>query len=100
MACCGYGGPPLNFEKRIDCGQTKILNGTLVTAGGCNDSSKYVNWDGIHYTEASNRYVSAQILSGKYFVPLIINLKEVKGNLKNKIAGIQNALRKFTNSMN
>ncbi|KAK3033163.1 hypothetical protein RJ639_036347 [Escallonia herrerae] len=65
MACCGYGGPPLNYDKRIDCGQTKILNGTLVEARGCNDSSKYVNWDGLHYTEASNRYVSAQILSGK-----------------------------------
>ncbi|KAK2965983.1 hypothetical protein RJ640_002173 [Escallonia rubra] len=71
MACCGYGGPPLNFDKRIDCGQTKILNGILVTARGCNDSSKYVHWDGYHYTEASNRYVSAQILSGEYFVPLI-----------------------------
>ncbi|KAK3005945.1 hypothetical protein RJ639_016731 [Escallonia herrerae] len=65
MACCGYGGPPLNYDKQIDCGQTKILNGTLVTARGCNDSSKYVNWDGLHYTEASNRYILAQILSGK-----------------------------------
>ncbi|KAK2965980.1 hypothetical protein RJ640_002170 [Escallonia rubra] len=57
MACCGYGGPPLNFDKRIDCGQTKILDVTPVRARGCNDSSKHLHWDGYHYTEASNRYI-------------------------------------------
>ncbi|XP_038877762.1 GDSL esterase/lipase At1g54790-like [Benincasa hispida] len=69
MACCGYGGPPLNYDSRIVCGQTKTLNGTLVTAKGCDDSSEYINWDGIHYTEAANQYVSSQILTGKYSDP-------------------------------
>ncbi|CAK9314929.1 unnamed protein product [Citrullus colocynthis] len=69
IACCGYGGPPLNYDSRIVCGQTKTLNGTLVTAKGCDDSSKYINWDGIHYTEAANQYVSSQILTGKYSDP-------------------------------
>ncbi|CAI9766808.1 unnamed protein product [Fraxinus pennsylvanica] len=69
MACCGYGGPPLNYDSRIACGQTKVLNGSSVTARGCNDSTEYVNWDGIHYTEASNQYVASQILTGKYSDP-------------------------------
>ncbi|XP_023521576.1 GDSL esterase/lipase At1g54790-like isoform X1 [Cucurbita pepo subsp. pepo] len=69
MACCGYGGPPLNYDSRIVCGHTKMLNGTLVTAKGCDDSSEYINWDGIHYTEAANQYVSSQILTGKYSDP-------------------------------
>ncbi|XP_010255795.1 PREDICTED: GDSL esterase/lipase At1g54790-like [Nelumbo nucifera] len=69
MACCGYGGAPLNYDSRISCGQTKTLNGSSVTAKGCNDSTKYVNWDGIHYTEAANRFVSTQILTGKYSDP-------------------------------
>ncbi|KAK2984089.1 hypothetical protein RJ640_028553, partial [Escallonia rubra] len=69
MACCGYGGPPLNYDSRIACGQTKILNGSSVTAKACNDSTEYVNWDGIHYTEAANQYVSSQILTGKYSDP-------------------------------
>ncbi|KAK7391969.1 hypothetical protein VNO78_20394 [Psophocarpus tetragonolobus] len=66
MACCGYGGPPLNCDSRVSCGLTKILNGTTITAKGCNDSSGYVSWDGTHYTEAANQYVASQILTGNY----------------------------------
>ncbi|KAL0377815.1 UNVERIFIED_CONTAM: GDSL esterase/lipase [Sesamum radiatum] len=64
-----YGGPPLNYDSRITCGQTKVLNGSSVTAKGCNDSTEYVNWDGIHYTEAANQYVASQVLTGKYSDP-------------------------------
>ncbi|RWR80625.1 GDSL esterase/lipase-like protein [Cinnamomum micranthum f. kanehirae] len=69
-ACCGYGGPPLNYDSRISCGQTKVLNGTTVTAKGCDDFTKYVSWDGIHYTEAANHHVWSQIPTGKYSYPL------------------------------
>ncbi|XP_051201431.1 GDSL esterase/lipase At1g54790 [Lolium perenne] len=68
-ACCGYGGPPLNYDGRVPCGQTKSVNGNLVTAKGCSDSTEYVNWDGIHYTEAANFHVTSQILTGKYSDP-------------------------------
>ncbi|KAL1339768.1 hypothetical protein HN51_028098 [Arachis hypogaea] len=69
MVCCGYGGPPLNYDERVTCGSTKNLNGTIVTAKSCNDSSVYVSWDGTHYTEAANQYVASQILTGKYSYP-------------------------------
>nr|XP_011466323.1 PREDICTED: GDSL esterase/lipase At1g54790-like [Fragaria vesca subsp. vesca] len=69
MACCGYGGPPLNYNSRVSCGSTRILNGTLVTSKGCSNSSVYVNWDGIHYTQAANQFVSSKILTGKYSDP-------------------------------
>uniref|UniRef100_A0ACD5U352 Uncharacterized protein n=1 Tax=Avena sativa TaxID=4498 RepID=A0ACD5U352_AVESA len=68
-ACCGYGGPPLNYDGRVPCGQTKSVNGNPVTAKGCSDSTEYVNWDGIHYTEAANFHVTSQILTGKYSDP-------------------------------
>jgi hypothetical protein len=68
-ACCGYGGPPLNYDGRVPCGQTKSVNGNLVTAKGCSDSTEYVNWDGIHYTEAANFHVTSQILTGRYSDP-------------------------------
>ncbi|KAL0918663.1 hypothetical protein M5K25_010686 [Dendrobium thyrsiflorum] len=67
--CCGYGGPPLNYDSRIRCGQTKIIDGSSVTAKGCSDATDYVNWDGIHYTDAANQFVSSQILTGKYSDP-------------------------------
>ncbi|XP_048619756.1 GDSL esterase/lipase At3g05180-like [Brassica napus] len=66
MVCCGTGGPPLNYNDQINCGSTGTSNGTTVTSNSCNDSSKYVNWDGIHYTEVANRFVSQKILSGTY----------------------------------
>ncbi|MCD7472413.1 hypothetical protein HAX54_013647 [Datura stramonium] len=69
MACCGYGGPPLNYDSRVACGQTKVLDGNNVTAKACNDSSAYINWDGIHYTETANQFVASQILTGKYSDP-------------------------------
>ncbi|KAF9681625.1 hypothetical protein SADUNF_Sadunf05G0021300 [Salix dunnii] len=82
MACCGYGGPPLNYDRRIVCGQTKVLDGTSVTAQACNDSTEYVNWDGIHYSEAANQYISSQILTGKFSdppfadkMPFLLNIK-------------------------
>ncbi|KAL6953267.1 acetylajmaline esterase [Sarracenia purpurea var. burkii] len=73
MACCGYGGPPLNYDSRVACGLTKVVNGSSVTAKGCSDSTEYVNWDGIHYTEAANQYVSSQILTGKFSDPPFSN---------------------------
>lgn len=73
MACCGYGGPPLNYDSRVPCGQTKTINGSLVTAKGCEDSSEHVSWDGIHYTESANQHVSSQLLTGKYSDPPFAN---------------------------
>ncbi|KAK3200347.1 hypothetical protein Dsin_023762 [Dipteronia sinensis] len=82
MACCGNGGAPFNYDTRIMCGQTKVINGTSVTAKACNDSTEYVNWDGIHYTEAANQYVSSQILTGKYSDPPFVDKMPFLLNIK------------------
>ncbi|KAK2640552.1 hypothetical protein Ddye_028347 [Dipteronia dyeriana] len=82
MACCGYGGAPLNYDTRISCGQTKVINGTSVTVKACDDSTEYVNWDGIHYTEAANQYVSSQILTGKYSDPPFVDKMPFLLNIK------------------
>ncbi|KAL5701638.1 acetylajmaline esterase [Ranunculus cassubicifolius] len=47
-------------------GIVEIENRTSVTAKTTEGGSKYVSWDGIHYTEAANQHVSSQILTGKY----------------------------------
>ncbi|XP_047342189.1 GDSL esterase/lipase At1g09390-like [Impatiens glandulifera] len=61
MACCGSGGPPYNYDLRVGCG----LYGYEVC------TTKYVNWDGVHYTEAANFFVAAKVLSMNYSTPRV-----------------------------
>ncbi|XP_057439063.1 GDSL esterase/lipase At1g09390-like [Lotus japonicus] len=59
--CCGFGGPPYNFDLRVTCGQP----GYQV----CDEGSRYVNWDGTHHTEAANTFIASKILSTDYSTP-------------------------------
>lgn len=68
-ACCGYGGGDYNFDPRVYCGNTKVINGSTVTGEACSDPYNYVSWDGIHTTEAANKIITKAILSESYFDP-------------------------------
>lgn len=61
MVCCGFGGPPYNFDVRVTCGQP----GYQV----CDEGARYVSWDGIHHTEAANKWIASKILSMAYTTP-------------------------------
>ncbi|KAG6645866.1 hypothetical protein CIPAW_08G153000 [Carya illinoinensis] len=61
MACCGNGGPPYNYNIKVTCGQP----GFQV----CNEGSKLVSWDGIHYTDAANTFISSKVLSAAHSTP-------------------------------
>ncbi|XP_057522250.1 GDSL esterase/lipase At4g01130-like [Amaranthus tricolor] len=66
-ACCGQGGGPYNFNPQVFCGNSKLINGSTLTATACEDPNNYVSWDGIHVTEAANKIVSLAILNGSCF---------------------------------
>lgn len=60
-ACCGHGGPPYNYDFKVSC------LGPGYRA--CEDGSKFVSWDGVHYTDAANAVIAAKILSADFSRP-------------------------------
>lgn len=69
VACCGHGGK-YNFDKLIKCGVKYMVNGKeTVLAKSCDDVSLRVNWDGVHFTEAANRWIFQQINGGAFSDP-------------------------------
>jgi phospholipase/lecithinase/hemolysin len=59
-ACCGLGGP-YNFTLSKKCGSVGVKY--------CSDPSKYVNWDGVHMTEAAYKWIADGLLKGPYTIP-------------------------------
>ncbi|WVZ07245.1 hypothetical protein V8G54_020591 [Vigna mungo] len=70
-ACCGHGGK-YNYNLHMGCGG-KIKHGgkEILVAKPCKDPSVWVNWDGVHYTQAANKRVLEQIVDGAFSDPPI-----------------------------
>lgn len=60
--CCGVEWE----DKHVWCGQAAILNGTKLYADSCGDPSSFISWDGVHYTEAANRWFADRIINGSF----------------------------------
>ncbi|XP_019172524.1 PREDICTED: GDSL esterase/lipase LIP-4-like [Ipomoea nil] len=61
MACCGGGGAPYNADPKILCGTT----GYTV----CDEDTRFISWDGIHYTDNANAVFAARIATTNYSTP-------------------------------
>lgn len=71
ITCCGHGGK-YNYNMNIGCGQTMMVDGKEVVIGkACEDPSKAVTWDGVHYTQAANKKIFELIADGSYSDPPI-----------------------------
>ncbi|XP_010322965.1 GDSL esterase/lipase At3g27950 [Solanum lycopersicum] len=62
--CCGW----YNNGSEVACGQTAIVNGTE-HGKACSDPTKYISWDGVHYTDAANVWLAKSILNGSFSDP-------------------------------
>lgn len=60
QVCCGNGGK-YNYSSRAKCGSA--------LAKSCEDPSVMVSWDGIHFTEAANKWIFDQIKEGFFSDP-------------------------------
>lgn len=71
VACCGHGGK-YNYNRYIGCGAKIMVNGTEVLIGkSCKKPHTRVSWDGVHYTEAANKWIFDQISGGAFSYPSI-----------------------------
>ncbi|KAG6525336.1 hypothetical protein ZIOFF_015292 [Zingiber officinale] len=69
VACCGHGGK-YNYNINIGCGSTMTKNGKEVMVGkACQNPSKRIIWDGVHYTDTANKWIFQQIVNGKFSDP-------------------------------
>lgn len=70
ITCCGYGGK-YNFNSSYGCGETISVDNRTFIVGSCKNPSVKVIWDGIHYTEAANKFVFDQLSTGRLSDPPI-----------------------------
>ncbi|MQM23081.1 hypothetical protein Taro_056142 [Colocasia esculenta] len=69
VSCCGHGGK-YNYNRNHGCGSKVVVNGTAAVLGkSCDDPSERIIWDGVHYTEAANKWVFDRIADGHFSDP-------------------------------
>jgi lysophospholipase L1-like esterase len=57
-AFCGGGAGPYHFDMAAFCGTPDSTESS--------DPSEFLSWDGIHFTEAANRFIARAMLTGLY----------------------------------
>lgn len=60
--CCGTGGGPYNYKIFATCGSPDVPK-------ACSDPNKFVNWDGVHLTEAMYKAVAGMFFNRGYLHP-------------------------------
>ncbi|KAJ0725808.1 putative alpha-L-fucosidase [Helianthus annuus] len=70
-ACCGHGGK-YNFNMHIGCGgKVKVKGKDVLVGKACDDPTVMINWDGVHYTQAANKWIFDHIVNGSFSDPPI-----------------------------
>ncbi|KAI9386598.1 hypothetical protein POPTR_010G047900v4 [Populus trichocarpa] len=68
-ACCGHGGK-YNYNRQLGCGAKRTVGGREILVGkSCKDPSEWISWDGVHYTQAANKWIFDRIVDGSFSDP-------------------------------
>lgn len=70
--CCGAGGGTYNFDVFQTCGSPSVSK-------ACVDPTKFVNWDGVHLTEAMYKVIAGLFFDHGYCRPSFQDLLKSKG---------------------
>ncbi|GLT74597.1 hypothetical protein SLA2020_463850 [Shorea laevis] len=71
VTCCGHGGK-YNYNMHIGCGAKIKRHGKEVLVGKpCKDPSTSVVWDGVHLTQAANKWIFDRIVDGSFSDPRV-----------------------------
>ncbi|WOL14387.1 GDSL esterase/lipase [Canna indica] len=69
LTCCGHGGK-YNYNANFGCGSMRMVNNTEVLVGkSCNNPFRRIIWDGVHFTQAANKWIFDHIVGGKFSYP-------------------------------
>ncbi|KAJ9554497.1 hypothetical protein OSB04_018542 [Centaurea solstitialis] len=68
-ACCGHGGK-YNYNVHVGCGgKVKVKGKEILVGKSCEDPKVAVSWDGVHYTQAANKWIFDQMENGSFSDP-------------------------------
>ncbi|CAM8992278.1 unnamed protein product [Rhodiola kirilowii] len=65
--CCGNHTNGAN----VWCGTKGYVNNAEIFGGACSNPNHVISWDGVHYSQAANKWFADHILSGSLSDPLI-----------------------------
>lgn len=68
--CCGVASGPLNFDMQSTCG--------MMGTSACKDPNRFINWDGVHYTEAMYQQVTDLLLHKGFCKPPFSEMVKMK----------------------
>ncbi|CAL9207722.1 unnamed protein product [Musa hybrid cultivar] len=76
--CCGSGGDPYNFDLFATCGSPNVTT-------ACPEPNKFINWDGVHLTEAMYKVVADVFFHHGYCKPsfdVILTAKSLESSVE------------------
>ncbi|KAL6351518.1 hypothetical protein AAG906_040872 [Vitis piasezkii] len=69
--CCGHGGK-YNYNQAFKCGaKIKVGGKEVVISKSCENPRVRISWDGVHFTEAANKWIFDRIVDGSFSDPPI-----------------------------